>query len=230
VAYKMTPRGQRSQQAAKKAAAEFEKAKGAAMDQGVNVVEGSYGGMIIALLITLLGALWGNLVPSMQWYALIAVGIGVLLGFIIASGKVRFTFYGVEFAFSGFIPIVGGVFIAALASFLGVGGGFLFVPFLTAVAGLPMFLVAGTSGLAVLVGMIVSIFTYMVAKEVPVDWGLIGAELVGIFVGAMIGPRTQKYISDKGLNILFIVLAFLVGIRYTLKGFFPDLYAATGLP
>ena len=186
--------------------------------------------MIIALIITLLGALWGNLVRGMQWYALIVVAFGVILGFVIARGKVRFTFYGVEFSFKGWIPIVGGLCIAALASFLGVGGGFLFVPFLTAVAGLPMFLVAGTSGLAVLVGMIISIFTYMVAKQIPVQWSFIGAELVGIFIGAMIGPRTQKYLSDKALSILFIVLAFLVGVRYTLKGFFPDIYAATGLP
>jgi len=228
--YKITPRGQRSQKAAKKAAQEFEKAKGKASEQGVKVIEGSYAGMIVALIITLIGALWGNLMRSMQWYALIVVACGVVLGFIIARGKVRFTFYGVEFGFKGWIPIVGGLLIAALASFLGVGGGFLFVPFLTAVAGLPMFLVAGTSGLAVLVGMIVSIFTYMVAKQIPVHWSLIGAELVGIFVGAMIGPRTQKYLSDKALSILFIVLAFLVGIRYTLKGFFPDIYAATGLP
>jgi len=46
----------------------------------------------------------------------------------------------------------------------GVGGGFLYVPFLTSMAGLPMFLVAGTSGL-VLVGMIVSIFSYMVGPQ-----------------------------------------------------------------
>jgi uncharacterized membrane protein YfcA len=228
--YQITPKGQRSKKAAKQAAKEFEKAKGKATEQGVKVIEGSYTGMIIALLITLSGALWGNLMRSMQWYALIVVAFGVILGFIIARGKVRFTFYGVEFAFKGWIPIVGGVFIAALASFLGVGGGFLFVPFLTAVAGLPMFLVAGTSGLAVLVGMIVSIFTYMVAKEIPVQWSFIGAELIGIFVGAMIGPRTQKYLSDKALSILFIVLALLVGVRYTLKGFFPHIYAATGLP
>jgi uncharacterized protein len=228
--YKITPRGQRSKQAAKQAANEFEKAKGKATQQGVEVIEGSYTGMIIALLVTLLGALWGNLIRGMQWYALIVVAFGVILGFVIARGKVRFTFYGVEFAFKGWIPIVGGLCIAALASFLGVGGGFLFVPFLTAVAGLPMFLVAGTSGLAVLVGMIVSIFTYMVAKQIPVQWSFIGAELVGIFIGAMIGPRTQKYLSDKALSILFIVLAFLVGVRYTLKGFFPDIYAATGLP
>ena len=115
--------------------------------------------------------------------------------------------------------MVGGIFIAAIASFLGVGGGFLFVPFLTSVAGLPMFLVAGTSALVVLVGMIVSIFTYMVGKGVPVAWGLIGAELVGIFIGSMIGPRTSKYIPDIWLKRIFVLLAFYVGIRYSTKGF-----------
>jgi uncharacterized membrane protein YfcA len=115
--------------------------------------------------------------------------------------------------------MLGGIFIAAIASFLGIGGGFLFVPFLTSVAGLPMFLVAGTSALVVLVGMIVSIFSYMVGKGVPVQWGFIGAELIGIFIGSMIGPRTSKYIPDKWLKIIFIILAFYVGIRYTTKGF-----------
>ncbi len=133
--------------------------------------------------------------------------------------KCVFTFYGVEFEFNPLIPVVGGFVIAALASFLGVGGGFLIVPFLTAVAGLPMYLVAGTSALAVLVGMTTSIFTYMVVKEVPVFWSLIGVELGGILVGSLIGPRTSKYISDIWLKRLFVVLALYVGIRYTTKGF-----------
>ncbi|GAB6906618.1 conserved membrane hypothetical protein [Desulfosarcina cetonica] len=133
--------------------------------------------------------------------------------------KIRFTFYGVEFSFNPIVPIIGGFLIAALASFLGVGGGFLFVPFLTSVAGLPMFLVAGTSALTVLVGMIISIFTYMVVKGVPVFWPLIGVELIGIFVGSMIGPRTSKYIPDIWLKRLFVVLAVYVGLRYTTKGF-----------
>lgn len=133
--------------------------------------------------------------------------------------KCVFTFYGVEFEFNPFIPVVGGFLIAALASFLGVGGGFLIVPFLTAVAGLPMYLVAGTSALAVLVGMITSIFTYMVVKEVPIFWPLIGVELAGILVGSFVGPRTSKYISDIWLKRLFVLLAFYVGIRYTSKGF-----------
>ena len=133
--------------------------------------------------------------------------------------RVAFTFYGVEFSFKPIVPVIGGFFIAALASFLGIGGGFLFVPFLTSVAGLPMFLVAGTSALTVLVGMIISIFTYMVVKGVPVFWPLIGIELVGIFVGSMIGPRTSKYIPDIWLKRIFVVLALYVGLRYTTKGF-----------
>ena len=44
--------------------------------------------------------------------------------------------------------------ITGISALIGVGGGFLYVPFLTSVAGLPMFIVAGTSALAVLVSMI----------------------------------------------------------------------------
>ncbi|KUJ95145.1 MAG: Uncharacterized protein XD41_1865 [Desulfonauticus sp. 38_4375] len=133
--------------------------------------------------------------------------------------RVVFTFYGVEFSFNPIIPVIGGFFIAAIASFLGVGGGFLLVPFLTSVAGLPMYLVAGTSALAVLIGMITSIFSYMVVKGTPIFWPLIGVELLGIVVGSVIGPRTSKYIPDIWLKRLFVVLAFYVGIRYTTKGF-----------
>ena len=136
-----------------------------------------------------------------------------------SMSRIKFTFYGVEFGFNPIVPIIGGFFIAGLASFLGIGGGFLFVPFLTSVAGLPMFLVAGTSALTVLVGMIISIFTYMVVKGVVIFWPLIGVELIGIFVGSMIGPRTSKYIPDIWLKRLFVVLAVYVGLRYTTKGF-----------
>jgi hypothetical protein len=136
-----------------------------------------------------------------------------------SMAKVTFSFYGVDFSFKPIVPVIGGFFIAGIASFLGIGGGFLFVPFLTSIAGLPMFLVAGTSALTVFIGMIVSIFTYMVVKGIPVDWMLIGAELVGIFIGSMIGPRTSKYIPDIWLKRLFVVLAVYVGIRYSSIGF-----------
>ena len=132
--------------------------------------------------------------------------------------SVHFTFYGVEFSFNPLIPVLGGFVIAALASFLGIGGGFLLVPFLTSVAGLPMYLVAGTSAMAVLVGMIFSIGSYM-TQGVLVEWSLVGMEIIGIVIGSLIGPRTSKFIPDRVLKIIFIVLAFYVGLRYTAKGF-----------
>ncbi|MCI5122495.1 MAG: sulfite exporter TauE/SafE family protein, partial [Candidatus Electrothrix sp. AUS4] len=102
----------------------------------------------------------------------------------------------------------------------GIGGGFLYVPFLTSVIGLPMYIVAGTSALAVLLSMVTSIFSYVVLKGTFISWSLVGIEMVGVAVGAFIGPKTQKYIPEKILKWLFVVLAFYVGLRYFSKGFF----------
>jgi len=182
--YETTPAGQANKQAARKAAAAFQK----------SVKEQQAGGDV----------------------DLVEMGVKVQK---FTPTSCEFTFFGVEFNFNPLIPVVGGFIIAALASFLGVGGGFLLVPFLTSVAGLPMYLVAGTSAMAVFIGMINSIASYMLLKQTPVAWGLIGAELIGIVIGSLIGPKTSKYIPDIWLKRLFIVLALYVGIRYTTKGF-----------
>jgi len=134
--------------------------------------------------------------------------------------KTEISFFGQQFTFSPLWAFVGGFFISAIASFIGVGGGFLYVPFLTSVVGLPMFVVAGTSALSVLIGMIFGIFNFMALKGVMVYWPMIGAELVGIFIGSMIGPRTGKYIPNKVLKGIFIFLALYIGLRYTMRGFF----------
>ncbi|MFH1982653.1 MAG: sulfite exporter TauE/SafE family protein [Pseudomonadota bacterium] len=134
--------------------------------------------------------------------------------------KTEIAFFGQTFSFSPIWAFAGGFFISALASFLGIGGGFLYVPFLTSIVGLPMFVVAGTSALSVLIGMIFAIFNFMVLKGVQVHWALIGVELVGIFIGSMIGPRTGKYIPEKVLKGIFIVLAVYIGAKYSLAGFF----------
>jgi uncharacterized protein len=143
-----------------------------------------------------------------------------------AFDRISFTFYGVEFSFAPIIPIIGGFIIAAISAFIGVGGGFLYVPFLTSIAGLPMYIVAGTSALAVLISMITSIITYM-TKGTPLDFALIGIELVGVFIGSILGPITSKKIPDIWLKRIFVVLALYVGIGYILKGFTP--YQLPGL-
>ncbi|MBU4533962.1 MAG: sulfite exporter TauE/SafE family protein [Firmicutes bacterium] len=134
--------------------------------------------------------------------------------------RISFTFCGVEFGFNPIWPILGGIVIAAISSFLGVGGGFLYVPFLTSIVGLPMFIVAGTSALTVFISMCASITAYIKLAGAGVYWSLIGVELIGIFIGSLIGPRTQKYIPEVWLKRLFVLLALYVGIGYFSKGFF----------
>jgi len=133
--------------------------------------------------------------------------------------KISFTFYGAEFSFNPIWPVVGGFIISAISAFIGVGGGFLYVPFLTSIVGLPMFIVAGTSALAVFLSMVTSIFTFMFVKSVPMDLTLVGTELVGIAIGSIVGPMTSKYIPEVWLKRLFVVLALYVGIGYVTKGF-----------
>lgn len=131
-----------------------------------------------------------------------------------------FTFFGCEFSFNPIWAFVGGVIIAAISAFIGVGGGFLYVPYLTTFVGLPMYIVAGTSAMAVFISMVTSITTYIKVAGAGMDWSLVGIQLVGVFVGSMIGPRTQKYIPDIWLKRLFVVLALYVGLGYFSKGFF----------
>ncbi|MDR1776946.1 MAG: sulfite exporter TauE/SafE family protein [Desulfovibrio sp.] len=137
----------------------------------------------------------------------------------VSLSRVVFTFYGVRFSFNTFLPVLGGFVIAMVASFLGVGGGFLLVPFLTSISELPMYLAAGTSAFAVLIGMATSISTFMFGGT-PVYWPMVGIELVGIVIGSWIGPITAKFFSDIWLKRIFIVLALIVGVNYVLRGFF----------
>ena len=106
--------------------------------------------------------------------------------------KSTMSFFGTDFTFSPIAAFFGGVVIAAISAFIGVGGGFLYVPYLTSIVGLPMFVVAGTSALAVLLSMITSITTYINVAGAGMDWALVGTQLVGVFIGSMVGPRTAK--------------------------------------
>ncbi|MGC7846554.1 sulfite exporter TauE/SafE family protein [Desulforudis sp. 1088] len=150
-------------------------------------------------------------------------GFGVQTGVKVirwSLGRVEFSFCGVEFGFNPIWPVLGGIVIAAISSFIGVGGGFLYVPFLTSLVGLPMFIVAGTSALTVFISMVASITAYIKLAGAGIYWSLIGVELAGIFIGSVIGPCTQKYVPEIWLKRLFVILALYVGLGYFSKGFF----------
>ncbi|MGD8992967.1 MAG: sulfite exporter TauE/SafE family protein, partial [Desulfobacterales bacterium] len=115
--YELTPKGAARKKEAKAAAQAFEKAvaqKTDTADQGVKIVEGSWTFMWLAVAAVVASALWINLVGGYKIVAYILVLVGWALTFFI--GNIRFTFFGQEFKFKAWIPMVGGIFIAAIAS------------------------------------------------------------------------------------------------------------------
>lgn len=137
----------------------------------------------------------------------------------ISLTRCNFTFCGVEFSFNPLLPFVVGFSISTVATFLGVGGGFLLVPFLTSVTQLPMYLAAGTSAIAVLIGMITGITTLMLHGAL-IDWTLVSTQLIGIAIGSVVGPYTSRFFKEIWLKRIFIALALYIGINYVSRGFF----------
>ena len=128
-----------------------------------------------------------------------------------------FRFGDVEFAFNPWLPFFTGMGIAVLSSALGVGGGFLLVPFMSIVMRLPMYVIAGTSALAIAIHSITSISNY-VRLGVELDYPLLGILMGGVIAGSIVGPAFSKYIPENGLRALLCVVLVLIGLRYA--GFF----------
>ena len=127
--------------------------------------------------------------------------------------RFAFSFGEERFSFNPWLPFFAGMGIAVLSSALGVGGGFLLVPFMSIVMRLPMYVIAGTSALAILVHSLTSIGNYM-RLGVELDMPMLGILLVGVVAGSAIGPALSKYIPENGLRILLCVVLVLIGLRY----------------
>lgn len=125
--------------------------------------------------------------------------------------KVRFA--GEEFDFNPLASAAGGFVIAFVGSTLGVGGGFLVTPFMASVLLFPMFLVIGTSLIALIVPLMVSVATFLLL-QVHVDWLLVLVEVPGILVGSFIGPVLNRHMNDKALRTFVAVMLLAIGIYY----------------
>ena len=129
-----------------------------------------------------------------------------------------FDFYGESFKLSNYSPLIVGFLIGFFSAVIGIGGGFLYVPYLTSL-GLPFYIVPGASVLAVLLTQTSAAVAWLM-KGVLYPIGLLIAGWIGLFIGSYIGPRTQKYIPQDYLFVLFAILAIYVGSGYVTRGFF----------
>ncbi len=127
--------------------------------------------------------------------------------------KISFTFADETFSFNPLLPFFTGMGIAVFSSALGVGGGFLLVPFMSIIMRLPMFVIAATSALAIAVHSITSIANYM-RLGVELDIPLLGLLLTGTVLGALIGPYLSKFLHETWLRGILCLVLIVIGLRY----------------
>jgi len=128
--------------------------------------------------------------------------------------KLRIVFLGQDFSFNSFWPVLTGFAVGVISSALGVGGGFLLVPYMASWLGLPMFIVAGTSALSVFVASVTSVGSYLYLG-VKVDWTLALLELSGVIVGSLLGPWVSRYMKERFLRLLLAIVLLYIAIGYT---------------
>lgn len=128
-------------------------------------------------------------------------------------GKNIFSFGGEKFEYYAVLPFLGGFLVAIISSAMGVGGGFLLVPFLASLMGFPMFIVAGTVVLSILITSATSVLNY-ISLGSTIDYALLSWEIVGIVIGSYIGVKTSKYIKAVYLKAALAVILTYIGTKY----------------
>ena len=140
----------------------------------------------------------------------------------VASLPYRWRFHGSGLYISPVAPFALGFFAGTLTVFLGIGGGFILVPAMIYVLGMPARIVIGTSLFMVLA---VSAGTTMVHAITTraVDLVLAALLLVGGVIGAQYGALLTTRLKPDYLRLALSVIILLVGLRMFLGLFWrPD--------
>lgn len=127
--------------------------------------------------------------------------------------RIGVTFGGETFEFNPWTAIAGGFCISLIGSLFGVGGGFLTTPFLASVLLFPMYIVVGTSLVALMVPLAISVTAYLVLR-VHIDWALVAAEIPGVFIGSLLGPALNRYFNERALKTFVAAILLATGLYY----------------
>lgn len=111
--------------------------------------------------------------------------------------------------------LAGSVFAGAISGMLGVGGGIIKVPLMTAVMSVPVRAAMATSAFMIgLTGAGSAFIYYFHGFVVP---GIAGPTALGILVGARVGTRLAQFVKPHILTILFAILLFISAVRMLLE-------------
>jgi uncharacterized membrane protein YfcA len=110
-----------------------------------------------------------------------------------------------------------GLIVGVITGFVGVGGGFLIVPALVLLGGVPMVLAIGTSLLIITLKSFVGFAKYyevLTAQQFSFDWTVMGIMVLGGVAGSLfgswLGHTLPKEKLQKAFSVFLIVMASVV--------------------
>ncbi len=128
--------------------------------------------------------------------------------------KFDMRFWGETFVARPLIMLFGGIFMGMIASSFGVGGGFMFMPFMTTVLGYPMYLAVPIALAGTFATSIGGIAKYILMGYQP-DWIMAICIAAGAMAGGMVGPKIQKHLPEIFLKRLLAAALIIVFMNYT---------------
>ena len=110
-----------------------------------------------------------------------------------------------------------GAFAGLLSGIMGVGGGFILVPAITFLLGLPTLAAVATSLVCVFFSGASGSYFYTLAGKV--HWKIALIIIAGSFFGSLIGVSSTKYIKERSLRFLFAFLTLCAAFSSLFKQF-----------
>ncbi len=142
----------------------------------------------------------------------------------IEMGKVEFEhfnlirfdmkFWGETFIARPLLMLISGVIMGMIASSFGVGGGFMFMPFMTTLMGYPMYLAVPIALAGTFATSVGGITKYFLMGYSP-DWFMAICIAVGAIGGGMVGPKIQKKLPEIFLKRMLALALIIVFLKYT---------------
>ncbi len=130
-------------------------------------------------------------------------------------------------------PIFFGILIGLISSLLGVGGGFILVPILIYIIGMPAKLVPGTSLFAMIFVMIIVTLLHAISNY-TIDIYLVFILALGSVVGAQLGSIISSKLAGEELRGLLSILILTFGFKFGYDLFFskilPSMNIASTIP
>ena len=123
-------------------------------------------------------------------------------------------FWGETFVAKPLLMLIGGIVMGIIASSFGVGGGFMFMPFMTTMVGYPMYLAVPIALAGAFATSIGGIAKYVLMGYQP-DWIMATLIAGGAMCGGVVGPKIQRMLPEILLKRLLAGALIITCLNYT---------------